>query len=188
MEESRLFKKWKQSFEELKSIRVVAFCGMLLALSIVLGLIATIRIGNYIRIGFSSLPNRVADDLFGPFVGMILGAARDVISWFISPTGDFFPGFTLTAMLSSVIFGSIVYRRKLTVMRVLVAQALCKLFCNVILNSIWLKLLYGQAILAMLPGRIISNLVMLPIDTALCYLIMRAMRPAAVRIFGWEKH
>lgn len=187
MDKARLIRKWKLSFEELKSIRAVAVCGMLLALSVVLGLVATIRIGNYIRIGFASLPNRTVDDLFGPFVGLIFGAAADIVSWFVNPTGDFFPGFTITAMVYSAVFGSIIYRRKLSVVRLLAAQALCKLFCNIILNSIWLKLLYGQAILAMLPGRIISNLVMLPIDTALCYVILRAARPAAARFFGWKE-
>lgn len=183
---SGLIKKCRQSLEELKDIRVVAFCGVLMAMSIVLGLIATIRIGNYIRIGFSSIPNRVADDLFGPVVGMIFGAARDVVSWFINPTGDFFPGFTLTAVVGSAVFGGILYRRKLTVVRVLTAQLFIKIVCNICLNSIWLKLLYGQGILAMLPGRIISNAVMLPVDTAICYVVLRVVRPVAVRMFGWE--
>ena len=180
-------KKWKQSLEELKDIKVVVFCGMMAALAVALSLVATVNIGQYIRVGFSGLPNRVVDDLFGPSVGVVFGAALDILKYIIKPTGPYFPGFTLTSAMGSVIFGSILYRRKLTIQRVLMAEILIKVVCNIILNSIWLKLLYGQALLALLPGRLLSNAVMLPIDTALCYAVLRFVRPAAVRIFKWER-
>ncbi|MBQ7679695.1 MAG: folate family ECF transporter S component [Butyrivibrio sp.] len=179
-------KRWKQSLEELKDIRVLVCCGMLAALALALSLVASIDLGPYVRIGFSSVPNRVVDDLFGPVVGMIFGAILDILKLIIKPTGPYFPGFTLTAMMGSVIFGGILYRRKLTITRVLVAQLLLKVICNVCMNSLWLKLLYGQALLALLPSRLLSNAIMLPIDTLICYLVLRLLRPRISRLLGWK--
>ncbi|WP_051198090.1 folate family ECF transporter S component [Butyrivibrio sp. MB2005] len=167
--------RWIASLKEFKHLRNVTFCGMLAAIAIILGYVATFNIGNYIRIGFSGLPNQIVDYLFGPAVGAIFGAALDVIKWFLKPTGDFFPGFTISAALGGIIYGYAFYKKNITIARVLTAQLIVKIFVNICLNSIWLKLLYGQAILAMLPGRIISNSVMLPIDTFITFVMLKAI-------------
>ena len=36
-------------------------------------------------------------------------------------------------------------------------------------------MLYGQGFMAILPGRIVSNAVMLPVDTLLYYIILQAV-------------
>ena len=167
--------RWIASLKEFKHLKNVTFCGMLAAIAIILGYVATFNIGNYIRIGFSGLPNQIVDYLFGPAVGAIFGAALDVIKWFLKPTGDFFPGFTISAALGGIIYGYAFYKKNITIVRVLVAQLIVKVFVNICLNSIWLKLLYGQALLAMLPGRIISNSVMLPIDTFITFVMLKAI-------------
>ena len=136
--------KWISSVREFRSTRVVVFCGMMCALAIVLNYTSTIRIGDYIRIGFSGIPNRVVDYLFGPFVGAVFGGALDIIKYFLTPTGGFFPGFTLTAMLGGVIHGYILYRRRPTLARVFAAQLLVKVLLNCGLNTLWLQMLYGQ--------------------------------------------
>lgn len=167
--------KWISSVREFRSTRVVVFCGMMCALAIVLNYTSTIRIGDYIRIGFSGIPNRVVDFLFGPFVGAVFGGALDIIKYFLTPTGGFFPGFTLTAMLGGVIHGYILYRRRPTLARVFAAQLLVKVLLNCGLNTLWLQMLYGQGFMAILPGRIVSNAVMLPVDTLLYYIILQAV-------------
>ena len=182
-----MIRRWKLSAAEVKDIRVLVFCGLMAALALALSLLATLDLGPYIRVGFSSVPNRVVDDLFGPVVGMIFGAILDILKLMVKPTGPYFPGFTLTAVMGSIIFGSVMYRRKLTIWRVLLAEVLLKVICNLILNSLWLKIMYGQALLALLPGRLISNGIMLPIDTAICFLVLRLVRPAAIRLFGWKQ-
>ena len=57
------------------------------------------------------------------------------------------------------------------------AQLSVKLFVNLVLNTLWLKIMYEQAILAILPGRILSNAVMLPIDTLLLYAVLKIVHP-----------
>ena len=66
------------SSDELKSVRTLTVMAMLGAIAIILGKFS-IEIGNFIRIGFSSLPNQLVGYLFGPVGGGIFAAALDVI-------------------------------------------------------------------------------------------------------------
>ena len=50
------------SLSRLKETKVLTFCGMMGALAVVLGYVATIKVGQYIRIGFSGLPNQSERD------------------------------------------------------------------------------------------------------------------------------
>ncbi|MDO4805382.1 MAG: folate family ECF transporter S component [Lachnospiraceae bacterium] len=163
---------FKDSVRELRSVQAIAICGVMGALAIVLGYVATIRIGDYIRVGFSFLPNIIIDFLYGPVVGGIFGGAMDIIKYLLNPTGPFFPGFTISAIVGAVIYGVFLYRQKITVLRVLAAQLTVKVVVNLVLNSLWLVMLYGYGLGAILPGRIVSNAVMLPIDTLLTYVIL----------------
>lgn len=163
------------SLARLKETKVLCFCGMMGALSVILGYVATIKFGQYIRIGFSGLPNQVVDYLFGPWIGAIFGGAMDIIKWFASGDGDFFPGFTITAMLGAIIYGFFLYNKPLKLSNVILSQVCVKIFCNIVLNTLWLNMLYGQAIVAILPGRIVSNAVMLPIDCFIMFAMLKVV-------------
>ena len=102
----KVIELYKASLKELSVTRNVVFCGLMAALAIVLGMVASITIGSYIRIGFSGLPNRMVDFLFGPVAGCFFGGALDVLKYLMKPEGPFFFGFTLNAMLSGILYGS----------------------------------------------------------------------------------
>lgn len=175
---------WGRSLSEFKKLNVVVFCGLMCALALVLNQVASVSVGPYIRIGISMLPNQVIDCLFGPAIGGIFGACLDILKYLIKPDGAFFPGFTLSAFLGGVIYGTALYKKKVTVLRVFVATLLVKIVVNLVLNTLWLNLLYGKAFLAILPGRIVSNAVMLPIDTALTYFVLLAMERTVKPFFA----
>ena len=146
---------WIRSLREFKKLNVVAFCGMMCAVAMALNMVASITVGPYIRIGFSGLP----------------------------PEGAFFPGFTVSAILGGVIYGALLYKKKLQIGRVFAAQLLVKVFVNILLNTLWLNMLYGKAFLAILPGRLVSNAVMLPIDTAIMFFMLQAVDRTIRRYF-----
>ena len=169
-------KSYFSSVSRLKETKVLTFCGMMGALSVILGYVATIKFGQYIRIGFSGLPNQIVDYLFGPWIGAIFGGAMDIIKWFASGDGDFFIGFTITAMIGAIIYGFFIYNKPLKLWRVIAAQVCVKIVCNIILNTLWLNMLYGKAIAVILPGRLVSNAVMLPVDTIIMYLMLQIVK------------
>ena len=174
---------WLQSLGEFKKLNVIAFCGMMCAAAIVLNMVASITIGPYIRIGFSGLPNQAVAYLFGPAVGGIFGAALDVIKYLIKPEGAFFPGFTVSAALGGIIYGAVLYKRKIKPARVFTAQLIVKVFVNILLNTLWLNMLYGKAFTALLPARIASNAAMLPVDTLMMYVMLQAVDRTVRRYF-----
>ena len=166
---------WISSLNEFKSLRVVIFCGMMCAFAIILNYVTTIRIGDFIKIGFSGIPNQVVSYLFGPAIGGMFGGALDILKFILHPDGTYFPGFTISAILSGLIYGVILYHRPVNIGRIFLAQFLVKLFVNIGCNTLWLNMLYNKAVLLILPERIISNLIMLPIDTIICYVVLKAV-------------
>ena len=146
--------------------------GIMGALAVVLGLVASIDIGPYVRIGFSGIPNRIVDFLFGPIVGGIFGGIMDVLKYMVKPNGPFFIGFTIDAILGGVIYGCFLYKKPLKWWRVLIPEILVKVFINCGLNTLWISMLYGKGFMALLPGRILKNAIMLPIDTVILFVAM----------------
>ena len=166
---------WTASAAELRKLKVLTACGMLCALALVLNMTTTFNIGPYIRIGVSGIPAQIADYLFGPVVGGIFGGVLDVVKYMLRPDGNFFPGFTVSGIVGGMIYGMILYRHKLSLPRIFAAEFALKLIVNVGLNTLWLNMLYGKALAVLLPSRCLSNLIMLPIDTILLYLVLRVL-------------
>lgn len=173
------------SMKEFRQIRTIALLGMFAAVAVVLSRVASIDIGPYIRIGFASIPNRLVDAIFGPVVGAIFGGALDIIKFVNKPTGPYFFGFTLDAMLGGFIFGSINYKRPLSFKRIMIAEFLNKAIVNCGFNTLWITILYGKSFSVLLPARVIKNLIMWPIDSIILLICLRALLPV-VRRAGYQ--
>ena len=147
---------------------------MLMAVSVVLGYF-TIEAGPYLKIGFGGVVNQFVYYLFGPVAGAVYGGVLDLVKYVVKPTGAFFPGFTLNAMLGGVLYGTILYRKPLTFRRALWADLVVALICNIFLNTLWLSMMSGKAMMVLLPMRVLKNLIKWPVDAALFYLIAKRM-------------
>ena len=170
------------SYRELRSVRTITTLAMFAAIAIVLGAFS-INIGNYIRIGFSSIPNGLAAYLFGPAVGGIFAGVLDVLKYLVKPTGAFYPPLTLVTLLAGVLYGIFYYKKRITLPRVLAAKFVVMLICNVILNTMCLADLYGEGFFILLPARVIKNLVMWPIDSVIFWMLAQALeRTGAFRL------
>ncbi|EHO52822.1 hypothetical protein HMPREF9099_01202 [Lachnospiraceae bacterium oral taxon 082 str. F0431] len=117
------------SYRELKKVRTITTVAMFVALSIILGAF-TVPIGNFLKIGFSSLTTVSVGYLFGPIVGSVFGAITDVVKYAIKPTGPFFPGFTLNAIIAGFIYGSILYKKQVEYKE----DFYCRVFCKSVLQ------------------------------------------------------
>lgn len=170
---------FSDSRNELREVRTITTAAMFAALSVVLGFF-TLVIGDYIKIGFSTIANQFVYYLFGPVVGGFFGGALDLIKFFTNPTGAYFPGFTLSATLAGVLYGMFLYKKTLTLPRVLVAEFTVSLICNVLLGTLWLTMLYDKGFIALLPIRIIKNLTMWPVNSILFYSIAKMLEATGI--------
>lgn len=100
----QLKQQFVDSWHELRKTKVMAVAAMLIAIGVILGFFS-VQLTEFIRIGFSGIPNELASMLFGPVVGGIMGGIGDILKFLIKPTGPYFFGYTLNAMLGPVIYG-----------------------------------------------------------------------------------
>ena len=172
-------KLFRESLMEFKNIKVLCAMGMLGALSIIINNF-TIQVGDFLKIGFASECNVLVDCLFGPAAGAIFGAALDILKFLIRPTGPFFWGWTFSAALAGLIIGVGLYRKKITFVRVLIVRLINSIVINVILGTYWLDVMYGKGFIALLPGRLTKNIVMVPIETIVFIAIYKAIEKGGV--------
>ncbi len=151
----------------------MAAVAMLLAIEVLLGMVASIPIGPNVRISFGYLSRAVVGMLFGPAAAAINGALSDILGSIIHPIGPYFPGFTLTGFVGGLIYGYMLYERRPSLSRVLLAKLLIDVACNLLLNTLWLDLLYGKAFWAILPARFFKNLLQYPVDVLLLYPLLK---------------
>ena len=176
---SKFTELFKASSKEFKSIRCITLTAMLAAVSVALGSL-TVQFGEILKVGFTFLPNEFAYYLFGPVVGVIYGAVIDVLNFMVKPTGAFYFGFTLSSMLTGLIYGLILYRRPIRLARVILANIIRTVFVDMLLNTLWLTQLTGNSFMVMLPTRLIKLLIMLPIETVLLYSLIKSVEASGI--------
>ena len=170
-----LIEKMKSSINELKNTKNIAIVGMLIAIAVLLGFFATIQIGEFIKIGFSFIPNELTAMLFGPFVAGIMAGISDILKFTIKSTGNFIPGFTISSILSGFIYGFILYKNPISLKRIIFAKLITTIFINTILNTYWLTIFYGKAFFILLATRIPKQLIMFPIEVFIFYAIVKSL-------------
>ncbi len=170
---------YRASFGQIKNLRAVTLSAMLLALSVILGYF-TIEAGPFLKIGLSSLVNAFVCFLFGPVLGAFYEGVLDIIKFVIKPTGPFFPGFTLNAVLAGMIYGTVLYNRPLSFRRVLLAESLVALLINCGLNTLWISLLYGKGFFVILPMRLLKNAVQCPVNSLIFTLIVKKLENSGI--------
>ncbi len=150
--------------------------GVLLAMQLVMSRLLNIQLSESLRVNLGFLPNAVAGMLMGPFCGMLVAACADLLGATLFPSGAVFPGFTLTAALAGMNYGLWLYRRKDNLLRAALCVLPVTLVCNIVLNTLWLWMLYGDSMLVTFPARALKNLAQYPVNVALLYLTMKLIR------------
>ena len=159
----------------LKVTKALTLAAMLTAVGIILSFFK-IPLTPIIEIRFGSLPIAVAGMSLGPIVAAIIGAVIDVLGFFVKPTGPFFPGFTISGIVSGLIFGLVLYK-KLHPVRILVALVLQTLVVGIIMNTFWLDFMYIKAgFFTTLMMRLPKELVMLPINYVLLSVFLYSLQ------------
>lgn len=156
-------------------VQFVVFAGVFVALSIIFTHIFAIQ-ATFIRIGFGFIPTAIFAAMFGPWRGACMAAVADVIGCMIFTPGLYFPGFTLSAFCAGYIYGHFFYQKTITLPRIAAAIGIIVICIDLVLNTLWLSLLYQKAAGAFLTARLLKSIVLLPIQTALLYTVYKPLR------------
>ena len=110
------------------SVKKLVEISLLIALEVILTRFCSINTAT-LRIGFGFLPIAIIAMMYGPLSAGVAYALGDLLGMMIFPNGSYFPGFTLTAFLTGVIYGLVLYRKPKTWPRINISS-LYSLFRN----------------------------------------------------------
>ena len=163
-----------------RTTKIMVTCALLVALQVILARFLSINT-TFVVINLSFLAVALAGILFGPFWGMAVGGVSDVVGASLFPFGAFFPGFTLTAALVGLIYGAFLHAKNGAFqgwngwLRV-VGASLSASLVRLVLNSVWLYVLYGAGLFGMLPARPTESLGMLVAQIVLLPVLLTVVR------------
>ena len=173
---------WADARAQLKNVRMLTLAGIITAASIVLESFPIYLLGTSLKIYFSFLAISLGCYVYGPAVGILVGFANDTLGFLISSFGEpYFPGYLITAMLSGLIYGTLLYRQRITVLRLVVVRLVINYGSNVLLGSVWKAMLYGKGYYYYFTTGLVKNTTMLPIEVLLMVLMFQLALPALAR-------
>lgn len=157
------------------SLKSMVLFALLLALKIILSRLTGISFG-IVKLSFGFIATALTGYLFGPYLSALAGILSDLLGFMLFPQGSYFIGFTLSSMLSGLLFGLFLHKKRMTILRLLSVSALEFLLCSLFLNTLWTSLLYGKSFLALLPIRLIKNVILLPIQTLILWGLFKYLK------------
>ena len=156
-------------------VETITYTALLVALQVVLGNILQIPLMEK-QYNFGFLPIAIAGALLGAPAAMIVGGLGDFLGAHLFPQGAYFPGFTLTNVLVGLVCGLVLYRRKPSVVRVIITVVISLVCINWPLNSFWLSMLYtSKGFMGWFAMRGPNYLFEVPANTLLVYLCLRGL-------------
>ena len=162
------------------STKMLATLSILVALEVIIARFGTLRPTESIKISLDFIPIVVAAILYGPVPAVIMSILADVLGAFLFPVGPFFPGFTVTAALTGLIYGLLLHKDQ-SLPRVILAVVLQQGICSMLVNTYWLHVLYGLPYLPTMAARLIQCAVVTALQIVLIPLIARTIREVEKR-------
>ncbi len=153
--------------------RSITILSLLVAIEIVLSRFLSFSMWNT-KIGFSFVPIVVAAVLFGPLEAGIAAALADFIGAILFPIGTFFPGFTLTAFLTGCVYGFLLHKKQ-GWFQIIASVGICQFILSLLLNTLWISILYGSPYGPLLVTRIFQTVVLTVVQMLCIPIIIRIL-------------
>ena len=154
--------------------RSLVLAGVFAALTVLLTYVFAVQT-PFVRFSFGFLPLALYGALAGPWRAALVAAAADLIGVSLFGTGAFFPGFTLSALLVGAVYGASFHGRLLTIWRVALTFLFVDTAVHLVLNTLWLYLLYGKGVAALLASRVPKIVLCYPLRVAMFLIVSRPL-------------
>lgn len=151
----------------------IVYMAILIALEIIITRFLSIQT-PILRIGFGFIPLALGGAMLGPVLAGTMAASADILRMFLFPSGfPYFPGFTLSAFVAGAIYGLLLYKRQVSILRTALAVALIIIFVDLFMNTYWLTMTTGKAASVLIGTRITKSIIMFPIQTTIIYTVIK---------------
>ncbi len=148
--------------------RKIVVMGLMIAVAIILSSFDIWITPSFKLFSIIYLPSAIVSIIYGPIAGLAFGFVSDFATYIARPSGPYFMGYAISAMVANFIYGVFLYKRPLTLARVAISRALVVFIVTLGLNAIWMIMMYGQtAGQFYTQTRLIRNLIQFPLDVFL---------------------
>ncbi len=166
----------------MSKIKKIILSAMLLAILIILSRFISIKT-QVLVISFSYIPIVMSAIWLGPKYSTVIALLGDLLGALLFPFGPYFPGFTVSAALSGLVYGIFLYSpkkemsQKQFLIRLAISSLIDLIIINIFITSSWIHLLYGKAYVAIMASRTVTQLVMIPIQLVTIYGLEKFTKP-----------
>lgn len=165
---------------KISKMKKTILAALLLATFIILDRLLTINT-QILVINLSLIPLMITGMILGWKYGLLIGALGDLIGATFWPFGAYFPGFTISTALAGLIFGLFLYEtpnkeKKHFLLKSIISTVIVLVCVNLLLNSLWLKIMYGKAYVYYLSARAITQAVVFPIYVTSIVILEKTLR------------
>ncbi len=158
--------------------RLLSTSALLLALDVILYKIA---IGPaYFQVTFGFLSMALMGYLYGPIWAGLLETLSNTLNFTIFGSGTFQVAFLITAFLGGFINGLFLYHKKINLLSVIAAQLLIMIPVSLFINSWLMSVLFGADFKVIFLGRVIRNMIQIPIQITVVYSFIKALEARKV--------
>lgn len=129
------FSMFNSSAKELKSVRCLAFSGLMTALFIILDM-CSFKIGAFLKINAAFIAIAAVGMFYGPIPAALAATAGDLIGCLVSGQSPF-PLLTITAIFEGIVYGIFLYKKdgKLLAVAAVISRLIDSFIINLLLNT-----------------------------------------------------
>lgn len=167
----------------MSKIKKIILSALLLAVLIVLSRFISIKT-EILVISLSFIPVMMSAIWLGPKYSAAISGLGDLIGAILFPFGPYFPGFTISSIISGLVYGLFLYNHgkkfennKKFILRLILSSMIVLFIVNIFISSLWIHILYGKVYFAVLLSRVVTQIIMLPIHVIVIYAIEKFTRP-----------
>lgn len=149
-------------------LKKIILTALLLASSIVIKRFLSIN-STILSISWTFVPLMLSGMILGYKNTLLIAILEDLIGALLFPFGSYFIGYTISAALCGLVYGLLLYQKddfrvsKKFIIRLIIAILIVTILINGCLNTYWIILTSQKASVAIIPTRIIKQLIMIPV-------------------------
>lgn len=167
------FKKGKPSF----TVETMLVLALLVAIEVILTRFLSLQQWN-LRFSFGFIPVVIAAILYGPIASALVAGCADFVGAIAFPSGAYFPGFTLTALISGFLYGLFLHKKQ-SLPNIIGAAVVTQLLCGLVMNSYWLSIISSKSTFwGLISVRSIQSVVMAIVIISVTYVLSKAIVPS----------
>ena len=137
------------------SVRKLAVSALFITADVLLTRILAINT-PLMKIGFGFAAVALSALISGPLWAMLTAALGDLLGALLFPVGAYFPGFTLTAALTGLIFGLVLYKKTPGALRALAAAGINCVLVTLLGNTAMIAYISGTEFMPLLVTRLVQ--------------------------------